>query len=154
LVFASIPTTTPTETITDPDQATTTVEPSAANAATTIVVPILPTDIPNRIYPADQLSPTTDFTGFTLISILFNQELNWPFVVGSQISMSQIFAYMPFLSPQRSVSQVSFSFHQIFELRSTMPNVDLALDSPFLLRPPSRFGRQRQDANERFVICV
>ena len=68
---------------------------AAANAATTIVVPILPTDIPNRIYPADQLSPTPDFTGFTLISILFNQELNWLFVVGSQISASQIFAYMP-----------------------------------------------------------
>jgi len=97
LAFASIPTTTPAETITDPDQATTTVVASAANAATTIALPILPSDMPNRIYPADQLSSTTDLTGFTLISILFNQELNWPFVVGSQISASQIFAYMPVL---------------------------------------------------------
>jgi len=97
LAFASIPTTTPDETLTDPDQATTTVDSSAANAATTILVPVLPTGIPNRIYPADQLSPSTDLTGYTLISILFNQELNWPFVVNSQISASQIFAYLPVL---------------------------------------------------------
>jgi hypothetical protein len=84
-------------TLTNPDQATTTIAPSAANAATTLVVPVLPSDIPNRIYPADQLPPTTDLTGYTLISILFNQELNWPFVVNSQISASQIFAYMPVL---------------------------------------------------------
>jgi len=97
LAFASIPTTTAAGTLTDPDQAPTTVESSAANPATTILVPTLPSGIPNRIYPADQLSPTTDLTGYTLISILFNQELNWPFVVNSQISASQIFAYMPVL---------------------------------------------------------
>jgi len=36
-----------------------------------------------------------DLSGFTIISILFNQELNWPFVVSNQISSSQIFAYLP-----------------------------------------------------------
>jgi hypothetical protein len=73
------------------------VEPSAATAATTIIVAPLPSGIPGRILPANQLPSDTDLTGYTLISILFNKELNWPFVVNSPISSSQIFAYMPVL---------------------------------------------------------
>lgn len=54
--------------------------------------------MPYRIYPADQLpNGGNTIPGFTLISILFNQELNWPFVVNSSVSSSQIFEYLPVL---------------------------------------------------------
>ncbi|KIK01323.1 hypothetical protein K443DRAFT_55282, partial [Laccaria amethystina LaAM-08-1] len=77
--------------LTDPDRATTTVNPTDAAAATTLTVAPLPTGIPPRIYPQDQLNSGTDLQGYTLISIFFNQELNWPIVVNNQVSSSQIF---------------------------------------------------------------
>lgn len=54
----------------------------------------LPTGIPARIYPADQ-GPSTAPSGFTLISILFNQSLNWQFEATNPDSSNQIFAYFP-----------------------------------------------------------
>jgi hypothetical protein len=36
-----------------------------------------------------------DLSGYTMISILFNQELNWAFVASSTTSSSQIFAWLP-----------------------------------------------------------
>lgn len=95
LALSSIPTTTSQPTLTDPDQATTTVNPTDAAAATTLTVAPLPTGVPARIYPQDQINSATDLQGYTLISILLNQELNWPFVVNNQVSSSQIFAYFP-----------------------------------------------------------
>lgn len=93
-----MPTTTTAQTLTDPDQATTVVESEALVTATSFVAtPPLPTGIPNKIYPKDQLSPDTDLTGYTLISILFNRALNWPFVVENRVSSSQIFAWVPVL---------------------------------------------------------
>jgi hypothetical protein len=85
-------------TLTDPDAATTTVSPVASPppaAATTLAAQALPAGIPSRIYPPAQLDLKQDFSGYTLISILFNQELNWPFVVNSPIASSQIFAFVP-----------------------------------------------------------
>jgi hypothetical protein len=35
--------------------------------------------------------------GYTLISLLFDSQLNWPFVVGNTIASSQLFAYTPAL---------------------------------------------------------
>ncbi|KAF8636198.1 hypothetical protein AX17_003686 [Amanita inopinata Kibby_2008] len=92
LAVASI--TTSVATITDPDQPTTTLSATGAvNSA--VSPPPLPSGIPYRIYPKD--GPASGQTGYTLISILFNQELNWPFVVGNWISSSQIFAWIPVL---------------------------------------------------------
>ncbi|KAF8961223.1 hypothetical protein BDZ97DRAFT_1664635, partial [Flammula alnicola] len=82
--------------LTDPDQIASSVAP-IPSAASTITDAPLPTGIPGRILPADQLAPSTDLSGFTLISLLFDQSLNWPFVVNSAISSSQIFAYVPVL---------------------------------------------------------
>lgn len=94
MALASLPTSSASPTLTDPDQATTTVDPISTSA--TVVAATLPTGIPNRIYPADRLDiNTVDTTGLTLISILFNQGLNWPFVVNNQVSSSQIFALLP-----------------------------------------------------------
>ncbi|KAF8177860.1 hypothetical protein BJ912DRAFT_856656 [Pholiota molesta] len=99
LAVAATPSSTPATTLTDPDQATSTATPlpdNSAAAATATSVP-LPSGIPGRILPSDQLDPTTDTTGYTLISILFDSSLNWPFVVNSPVSSSQIFAYVPVL---------------------------------------------------------
>ncbi|KAF8148185.1 hypothetical protein B0H34DRAFT_265574 [Crassisporium funariophilum] len=84
---------------TDPDAVVTTTTGTAnpTVVATAVSLAPLPTGIPARIYPRDQLDPDANMAGFTLVSILFNQELNWPFVVDSQISSSQIFAYVPVL---------------------------------------------------------
>jgi len=83
------------QTLTDPDQATTTVD-AIPTAATTLVAPAaLPTGIPARIFPRDNTN--VGGPGDTLISILFNNELNWPFVVQTSLASSQIFAYVPVL---------------------------------------------------------
>ncbi|KAF5374174.1 hypothetical protein D9615_008817 [Tricholomella constricta] len=96
LVFTSIASSTAEATLTDPDQATTTVETQAGPAtASSILSAPLPTGIPGRIYPRVQLDTSQDLSDYTMISILFNQELNWPFVVTTQISSSQIFAWLP-----------------------------------------------------------
>ncbi|GLB45516.1 putative biological adhesion [Lyophyllum shimeji] len=97
LIYASLPTTTAEPTLTDPDQATTTVNTqNGPTPATTLSAAPLPTGIPGRIYPRVQLDlSSVDASKYTLISILFNQELNWPFVVTNQISSSQIFAWIP-----------------------------------------------------------
>jgi len=57
----------------------------------------LPSGIPARIFPRDQLNPNRDLTGYTFIGILFDQDLNWPFVVGNPVSSTQIFAYVPII---------------------------------------------------------
>jgi hypothetical protein len=57
----------------------------------------LPSGMPARIYPPDPLDPNADLTGYTFIGILFDLELNWPFVVGSPVSSTQIFAYIPMI---------------------------------------------------------
>ncbi|KXN89414.1 hypothetical protein AN958_05723, partial [Leucoagaricus sp. SymC.cos] len=97
LVFATV--STPSATLTDPDAATTTVEPIPVQAGSSAIVPApLPSGIPARIFPRDQLDLTSnDLDGYTLISILFNSELNWCFVVQSDFTSSQIFAYVPVL---------------------------------------------------------
>ena len=38
---------------------------------------------------------TTNLDGYTLISVLFNKQLNWDFVTKNQVTSSQIFAYFP-----------------------------------------------------------
>lgn len=57
----------------------------------------LPSGLPAIIYPHDPLSPNTDLTGYTFIAILFDRDLNWPFIVESTISSTQVFAYIPIL---------------------------------------------------------
>ncbi|KAJ3562259.1 hypothetical protein NP233_g9687 [Leucocoprinus birnbaumii] len=99
LAFTSVPTPSVTDTLTDPDAATTTISPIPDAATTLTVAAALPTGIPARIFPRDQLdlSNKQQFEGYTLISLLFNNELNWPFVVNSSLASSQIFAYTPVL---------------------------------------------------------
>ena len=57
----------------------------------------LPSGMPARIYPPDLLNPSTDLTGYTFIALLFDQQLNWPFVVTDPDSSTQIFAYIPII---------------------------------------------------------
>lgn len=51
--------------------------------------------IPARIYPAVGIDPNTDLSAYVVISILFNQELNWVFEATNPDSSNQIFAYFP-----------------------------------------------------------
>jgi hypothetical protein len=70
-----------------------TLDTASPSAAPTIAP--LPTGIPARIYPAVQIDPNSDLSGYTVISILFNQELNWQFEATNPDSSNQIFAYFP-----------------------------------------------------------
>jgi hypothetical protein len=81
--------------LTDPDQATTTLSIPNAGATDALTEAALPTGIPSRIVPQDGIPDGTDLTGLTLISILFDSQLNWPFVASHQDSSSQIFAFFP-----------------------------------------------------------
>jgi len=49
--------------------------------------------------------------GFTLISMLFDKQLNWPFVVGNTIAGSQIIAYVPALISAAIDDPSTFSPH-------------------------------------------
>lgn len=51
--------------------------------------------MPARIYPGVQITPDTDLSGYTPISLLYNLQLNWAFEVSNADSANQIFAYMP-----------------------------------------------------------
>ena len=93
LALNTLPTT-PAISLTNPDQASSTALP--ITAVPTTLLP-LPSGMPARIYPPDRLDPNTDLTGFTFIAILFDLELNWPFVVLSPVSSTQIFAYIPII---------------------------------------------------------
>jgi hypothetical protein len=81
--------------LTDPDQATTTLSIPGSAPTDSLTQAALPTGIPSRIVPQNGIPGGTDLTGLTLISILFDSELNWPFVTTNQDSSSQIFAFFP-----------------------------------------------------------
>jgi hypothetical protein len=94
LVFQT-PSPSPSMTLTDPDQATTTIafpDPSASGSVSQVP---LPTGIPSRIYPQNGVSDSTDLSGYTLISLLFDSDLGWVFVVEHDTTSSQLFAYVP-----------------------------------------------------------
>ncbi|KAL1744089.1 hypothetical protein HDZ31DRAFT_39479, partial [Schizophyllum fasciatum] len=89
---------TPITTNTDPDAPTSTFDPNTIQPSTTLSVSSLPSSLPRRIYPANGLDSESDTSDKTLISLLFNiGSLNWDFVSTSDVSASQIFAYMPII---------------------------------------------------------
>jgi hypothetical protein len=73
------------------------VDSTATVQPTSIPVVILPDGLPKRIYPNDSGAQKNKDGSKTLISILFDDALRWPFVVNSTLSASQIFALTPFL---------------------------------------------------------
>ncbi|KAG7088653.1 hypothetical protein E1B28_012625 [Marasmius oreades] len=95
LAFSSVPTTTRTQSLSDPDQATTTLSSTTPAASATFTEAPLPPDLPSRIYPSDPVASGTNVTGYTTFVMLFDQLLSWPFVVDDPYSSSQIFALMP-----------------------------------------------------------
>lgn len=69
---------------------------SVANSASAATNVALPTDLPARIYPQeDAVSSSDDLSGYTAISILFDDSLGWKFVASNLDSAAQIFAYFP-----------------------------------------------------------
>ena len=113
LAVASQPSTTdtPTSTLTDPDEPTTTFTVAASSAADTRPTQApLPSGLPTQIFPAEGSKPgDPDLTGFSQISILFDSGLNWDFVVNNANSSSQIFAWMsPILQASLSLPGESF----------------------------------------------
>ncbi|KAH9060221.1 hypothetical protein EDB87DRAFT_641593 [Lactarius vividus] len=94
LLGASVPSSLPV-TLSDPDAVPPTlsvVSPSNLPSTTTPV--LLPSNLPARIYPPTQVDPNS-LTGFSLVSILFDQFLSWPFVAQNTQSQGQLFLWLP-----------------------------------------------------------
>ena len=79
--------------MTDPDAPTTTLSLIAPSSSLTgQVTPVaLPSDLPARIYPVNQIGNLPN--GYTLCSILYDFTLPWPFVAGNTQSQGQLFAW-------------------------------------------------------------
>ncbi|KAG2115451.1 hypothetical protein DEU56DRAFT_177287 [Suillus clintonianus] len=79
----------------NPDVPTTTFSLASAPPASQPSAAPIPTYLPQAIMPQPQLNvqdvPTTD----TLISVLFNQSLNWEWVATNSDTQGQIFEYFP-----------------------------------------------------------
>jgi hypothetical protein len=92
LVFSTIPSSSVTPTLDNPDDATSTIVPVAQ-------VP-LPSNLPESIFPPNALDTDDPATkeklqDYTLISLLFGAELSWAFVVNNPQTTGQLFAYTP-----------------------------------------------------------
>ncbi|KAI0785163.1 hypothetical protein C8Q75DRAFT_723072 [Abortiporus biennis] len=100
LVASSLtPTETPSVTLTNPDEPTSSVsvDSTAAPAADNTAPPppaALPTTLPSQIVPANGVDPGVDnLDGYTPIAILYSSDLRWEFVAKNPDSASQIFAW-------------------------------------------------------------
>jgi hypothetical protein len=85
---------TPSQTLTDPDQPTSSVDVINQPEETPEPAP-LPAGYPSRIFPAVRIQDADELQDMTLTSIKFDLGLNWRWVVTNQTSSSQIFGYMP-----------------------------------------------------------
>ncbi|THU93673.1 hypothetical protein K435DRAFT_669818, partial [Dendrothele bispora CBS 962.96] len=95
LIFTSVPTSSPSLTNPDEPTLTPTFSSQAASASAPVSTPALPANLPTRISPPQPLDFNQNLEGYSLISILFNQQLNWKFVTENQAASSQIIVFMP-----------------------------------------------------------
>ncbi|KAH8993042.1 hypothetical protein EDB86DRAFT_2830262 [Lactarius hatsudake] len=128
-------------TLSDPDAVPPTltiVSPSNLPSTTTPV--LLPSNLPARIYPPTQVDPNS-LSGFSLVSILFDQFLSWSFVAQNTQSQGQLFLWLPTIIQ----SALGLSSEQVktFALQVFLPatysgpaDVDM-LQTTFLLYIPS-----------------
>jgi len=67
------------------------------SATVALATATLPSDLPSLILPgsAEQIPAGANLSGYTLVSLLFDLQLNWPFVVGNSETTSQLFAWIP-----------------------------------------------------------
>ncbi|KAK0464767.1 uncharacterized protein EV420DRAFT_1263688, partial [Desarmillaria tabescens] len=96
LQIDSQPTTTSSQSFSDPDQVTTSISDIQSTPATTFTAASLPTNLPSRIFPKNGMTGDEDLTGYTFISIAFSTAtLGWVYVTQNSLTSSQILAYTP-----------------------------------------------------------
>jgi len=85
--------------LTNPDQASSTPSLSPTSGGTTVPSQaLLPPGLPTRILPGvGGVSQNASLPGYSMISVMFDSALNWPFVATTSVSASQIFAWFPTL---------------------------------------------------------
>ncbi|KAH8979904.1 hypothetical protein EDB92DRAFT_1820751 [Lactarius akahatsu] len=94
LLGTPVPTSSPV-TLSDPDAVPPTLTiVSASNLPSTTTPVLLPSNLPARIYPPTQVDPNS-LSGFSLVSILFDQFLSWSFVAQNTQSQGQLFLWLP-----------------------------------------------------------
>ena len=85
------------DTLSDPDAVPPTLTLATPSNSPPTATPInLPPDLPARIYPPEQVD-TDSLSGYTLVSILFESSLSWPFVAGSAQVQGELLLYFPSL---------------------------------------------------------
>ncbi|KZP26286.1 hypothetical protein FIBSPDRAFT_887374 [Athelia psychrophila] len=129
LIVGSVPTTTASATLTNPDQASTTFTVASASGTATPTAPALPSGMPARIYPGSQIASNTDLTAYTPIAILFDLDLSWQFETSSSDAPNQMFAYMPAVIAGAlgiDQSQVMTYYLQVFQPVSYQNASDVA----------------------------
>ena len=80
LAVAPLPTTTSSLTITNPDAPPTTLPLVSGSSTSPVTAQPLPSELPSGIFPPTPLDLNQVTSQYTMISILFNEELNWPFL--------------------------------------------------------------------------
>lgn len=86
---------TPSVTVSNPDQPATTLSLLSVPPAAAPTAPPLPNDLPRVILPQPALDISSVPNSDTMINVLFNDSLNWPFVARNADSPGQIFEYFP-----------------------------------------------------------
>ena len=87
--------TTASPTISNPDQAPTTISLLSVAPTAVPTAPPLPSGLPQMILPNPPLDVNSLPSTLTMINILFNASLNWEFVAQNADSPGQIFEYFP-----------------------------------------------------------
>ncbi|KDN48290.1 hypothetical protein RSAG8_02882, partial [Rhizoctonia solani AG-8 WAC10335] len=88
----------PTVIQTDPDAAMTTSTPATTQSGTPTTTIAFPSALPTRIVPVGGVNPEKDtdqLKGYSLISLLFTNQLSWVFVTQHAEATGQLFAYTP-----------------------------------------------------------
>ncbi|KAF8552749.1 hypothetical protein OG21DRAFT_1415494, partial [Imleria badia] len=121
---------TPTQTVSNPDQAATTYSFLSAPPAAAPTAPPLPSNLPRVILPQPPLDISSVSSSDTMINVLFNDSLNWQFVAGNADSPGQIFEYFPSVIATAldiSVSEVLNYDLVVYEPTSYTGPADVAL---------------------------
>ncbi|THH15327.1 hypothetical protein EUX98_g9484, partial [Antrodiella citrinella] len=97
LVAPTSSTPSPSLSLTNPDQATSTASFTLLSSTASPSAASLPSGMPAQIFPAEGIPPGTNTNGYTFISILFDPSLRWSWVTSHSDSATQLLAYTPIL---------------------------------------------------------
>lgn len=88
-------TTTQSPTVTNPDQAPTTLQISTVSPTSPPSTPPLPSGLPSVILPQPELDLGQVSNNYSCINIMFNQSMDWNWMARESTLQGQVFLYFP-----------------------------------------------------------